>query len=243
MKKLMMIAAAAGLLLAMASGASAFPVQFDHISVGPKQNIQVNHPFASGLTYQVGINTVSLDLLDDDGPQLKSAFCIDLRQGVSSSVETYDLTVLGDAPLDGGSPYSPMGTMKADAIGELWGEHFDEIDGRSAYAAAFQLAIWEIIFENAPGASPNAWDVTSGNVLMQSGTTAGIANGFLATLLDGDATLATNLMAVTNAADNQDFVVQFGSGGSTPVPEPFTLVTGFMGLCGLGSYVRRRTVA
>ena len=129
-----------------------------------------------------------------------TAFCIDLKQTATSSVQPYDLTVLEAAPQDGGSVYSPMGSKKANAIRQLWGAHFSEINGVAASAAAFQLAIWEIIFENAPGADPtNGWNLSSGNVSAQAGAAVDIANGYLATMFDEEVIPATDLFAVTSS--------------------------------------------
>ena len=246
MKKALVVLGVAGLLLAMAVDAHATPVQVQYMGVGPKENLMVVHPFSTG-TYHVGQITIELDLLDGNGPQSMTAFCVDLKQTATGSVQPYDLTVLQAAPQDGGSVYSPMGSMKANAIRQLWGAHFSEINGVAANAAAFQLAIWEIIYENAPGADPiNGWTLSSGNVIAQAGAAVDIANGYLATMFDAEVTPAADLFAVTNMTGDetyQDFVVQIPGGYTPPVPEPVTVVTGFLGLCGLGSYVRRRTLA
>ncbi len=98
MKKAVMILGVAGLLMAMASNASAIPVQVKHISVGPKQNLGVIHPFSAGATYEVGQNNIELDRLDGNGPKLYAAYCIDLTVTAADGREAImgDVMAAGD---------------------------------------------------------------------------------------------------------------------------------------------------
>jgi hypothetical protein len=83
-----------------------------------------------------------------------TTFCIELTQDVSpGNVYTYQLTALANAPSPGtvpaqaNPPQAGMGTIKADAIEELWGQDHSSIGSNGTNGAAFQLAIWKIEYD------------------------------------------------------------------------------------------------
>ncbi len=89
-------------------------------------------------------------------------FCIDLRQNATTNTVPYEIVALQDAPRpyddnDGNDIY-PMNNKKANDIRELWAENIASVSN-GVTAAAFQLAIWEIVHEEK-GA---AYDLSSGN--------------------------------------------------------------------------------
>ncbi len=245
MRGKMQFMAVVGLVLAVGVAAQAYPVDLRYVTHGPSKSVNVVHPFATGgASYPVGLFTLKIVGLEGEPLQTIKGFCVDLRQTSSYAMQPYDVTALENAPQDGGSPYSPMGT-KADAIRELWGEHFADIGADNNAAAAFQMAIWEIIYE-ADGVT---WDATSGDLRIGgAGDTAvsSVANGWLDDINDGSTTMKTTLLAVTNvttATKYQDFVFDAEGGDTPPVPEPITTASLFAGLSGLGVYMRRRTRA
>ena len=192
-------------------------------------------------------------------------FCIDLAQYSPSDYVTYVADDLENAPAPKNTFGSPMGANKADAIRALWGQDFSQVltgtaSQQAVKAAAFQVAVWEIIYENFPSSPSDWWDVTSkGTVNTNPGN--GVS-GFKMTGNSDVATQATqwlngldltvtgtkesDLKALTNHDATyyyQDYAVQVPSAGTNvnPVPGPAGVV---LGLCGLGlvGWFRKRFV-
>jgi len=237
------------MLLCNALVTDALGVEVRWVETSPARQVYLTQPWLVGTSIRLaGIFQVEVDMDDGNGPQLYDGFCIDLKQMISGHWKPYTLSAVEAAPLDDGSPYGPMGSAKANAIRELWGEHFDEIGGSSLNAAAFQVALWEIIYENAPNDPVNAWDAGAGRIHIDSSVDASIveqANLWLGAIGDDEQDLDTTLIALTNYTSTmefQDYLIDRGGGG-TIIPEPLTIASVLLGVCGLGSYIRRRTLA
>jgi len=167
-----------------------------------------------------------------DGPI--AAFCIELNQRVSKNTLVYDVIMPENAPTPQTSLGGPMGALKAGYIGELWQAHFEPEwlgagDGYSPEAEAFQIAIWEIVYEDIPEISAPEWDVevdgTDGPLGFRckyAATT--LANEWLGELT-GQGTQA-QLLALVHPC-RQDFVSE--------VPEPTVIM-----LLGLGTVILLR---
>ncbi len=114
-------------------------------------------------------------------------FCSDVYQSVSSSFKVYDIVGLNMIPNS-----VPMGNAKAEAIWNMY-----QAQGSSAFAstaanelaAAFQIAVWEIVSDFDSGTGLASLDVNSG--------------AFKAKKTNGDAlsgALATNLASLFSVA-------------------------------------------
>jgi len=215
-------------------------VKFNNVS--PGVNLTVYDPFyPAGTTFDVGVFNIFVDLPDNLGPFAARAFCLDLKQFTSTDWRPYAVNPLEVAPQDGGSPFQAMGVAKANAIRELWGEQYASVVN-NATAAAFQSAIWEIIYEDQ---GANGWDLTTGNLRISDAAVAATANLWLSQVGDASQTLEGGLIALTSNVGPtkwQDFVYDTGS-DRPPVPEPLTVATVAMSIGSLGLYVRRRTQA
>ena len=155
-------------------------------------------------------------------------FCIDISKTVAVNGNYgWSQTALENAPTPPGGPNSnfPMGAAKAALIGKLWGAHRGGLSTGVEFGA-FQLAIWEIIFENS-----NTLDVLNGNFIVSggnvdSGNARTLANSWLSTVAAQAA--YGGLYALTgNTAD--------GNPQDQLVPTP-----GSLALCGLGGLVLAR---
>jgi hypothetical protein len=170
-----------------------------------------------------------------DGTRTIASFCMDLKQHSSSQSTTYTVLPVESGPV----PFGPMGTAKADYLRELWGRYFDPSwvgNGPFTYqqnqaAEAFEICVWEIIYEDLPS-FPTLWDVTTGKLDVKSSTVDySLANTWLHNL-DGTGPKA-NLRCLSSES-KQDFLA------AVSVPEPVTIV---LTLLGLPIYaIRRRSV-
>ena len=155
-------------------------------------------------------------------------FCIDIAQGIyTNTTATFELKNLSSAP----TPGTAMGQDKANLISELWGRDFASITTNSQ-AAAFQIAIWEIINEK----SGNALNVKNGDFTVTGvgGATLNLANTWLSEL-NGSGPFAPNLIAMTSST-YQDYVVQ-----GTPAPASLALaVAGVIGMLPVLAWRRRK---
>jgi hypothetical protein len=157
-------------------------------------------------------------------------FCIDIGQNIYGGVTTtFNVADLANAPVPGQS----MGSLRANLIEELWSNDYafaltaNKYGTAAENAAAFQVAIWEIINEtNTDGNGNYVLDVKSGQFYVKASdpTALNTANTWLSGLeLDGKGGKA-NLIALTSD-QYQDYVVQ---APTTATPAPSGLVLGGM---------------
>lgn len=180
------------------------------------------------------------DNLWPDGPI--GSFCFELSQNRSGSTLTYEVVM----PEDGQNPQTflggPIGATKAGYLCELWARFFNSnwfgsgpfTPKQNSDAEAFQIAVWEIIYEDIPAVGAPSWDVTADGTPGPRGfrckhADTATANDWLSQLT-GQGPKA-NLWGLLHA-EKQDYIVK--------VPEPATIA-----LLGLGalSLLRRRRKA
>lgn len=218
----------------------------------------------TGATMEPGWDEVVNEDFVTVGGQVVS-FCIDPRQAVIGPLDIQlDPTLApgpdlsedpaAPGPSDPNGAY-PMGSNKFDAMTELWAEHFEDAKYGGLAGDAFQLALWEVLFEPFADTTPLSsmtWDVNRNNSadrgdfyikgyedsasLYLDAITAK-TNSWLAGI-DGDygGHVRPTLWAWASD-DNQDHLVQV-----VAVPEPATLIqfAGLAALLGLAALRRRR---
>lgn len=174
----------------------------------------------------------------DTGPFMTgnnfSTFCIELTQYITNNPSptgtSYALQELQYAPDPGinqGNPGSPsgMGTVRQNMLQQLFDTKLADVT-TATKAAAFQVAIWEIVFE-AGGVTPNLpLDASAGNLKVNNSTVATQANTYLAGIT-GTYTGSTYILRAMSSLDSQDQVVWWPNpnpGDGNPVPAPAGLV-------------------
>ena len=141
--------------VAMYSGA--FVGQLNWTAAGPSTNLTQ------------GLNQNLNDILGSGGTF--SSFCIEgLQDVIFGQHETWSLGVvtLDTAP----APGPAMGGTKAAQITELWDRHYSDTIGSNENAAAFQLAIWEIVGDGVTPGTETAANFGVGFFQASGDTTA-----------------------------------------------------------------------
>jgi len=189
--------------------------------------------------------------VDDDGNGLPMSHYVE-KTGLSGpgSIATVP------KPGGGGNMLTGMGDLKAALLDKLFDSWFsthpggwDDFTGQTA--AAFQLAIWEILYDGPTTGDPGDLDVQGGNFLVLNGNALqngirGLAQGFL-DALSGPVADAVDLLAFSNNQGGklgegwQDLITVLEGGGTVQsAPVPPAIVMALAGLASLGGYGWRR---
>jgi len=260
------VLAVTAILLLVAASANAITVHANWYNVTPGAGVTVNYDGSPEGTV-AGVYVFHNVWTDPDQGWLGEVngiipsmqlFCVDIKQNVYSG--TWTLANLASAPEDP----APKGVMSANQVTEVkrlfdvcYGPHnhgyqiLDTGSGASIQyanasdAAAFQAALWEIVWET----DGNTLDVSQGK-LSVSGAGWGLtdtnslgleANQMIAYML-ADTRTDPNLPVINAWVDtsNQDQILISPNGRDIPVPEPLTMAGLGMGICGLVTYIRKR---
>lgn len=159
------------------------------------------------------------------------AYCVEIGETIGGGIQAHPTVVLlSGATTNGGGISGPVlfDATRTAHLQTLWGSFFGAIGASADLSAAFQLAQWEISFDDdmtlAAGAGAKFW---VDEEQAQAGIT-NIAEGWLADIRTGAVTNQQTL-ALLSGQGIQDLV--------TPVPEPGTVAA--LGL-GAVALLRRR---
>jgi hypothetical protein len=157
-------------------------------------------------------------------------YCIDLTQTAGDG--TFNLVGLREAPVTTPVPSDKweIGEDQADALNALYNAHFASVD-TNAEAAAFQAAVWEIVFDWA-SVDNNTFALNGGTVRVHNNISATTFNTFVnAARARGD---TTSVLGALTSEGRQDQLVVI------PLPTAGLMATA--GMLALGAR-RRRAMA
>ncbi|XVJ57870.1 MAG: hypothetical protein HEQ23_00150 [Tepidisphaera sp.] len=223
------------LVAAAAASANAGFVDMKFLGTGEGSSVRISHfgnqrnVFAGQLRHQIANGTGSEAALNGD----HRTFCADIAQYVSSSFTPYEVVEIEQV-----SNVSPMGNVKAGAIRAIYtaaGSSAIASNATASLAAAFQLAVWEIVTD---------YNGTAGSLSITAGD-------FRATKTDGSSLSATVLghlttlfAAATSSNEGSPQLAGLRSGSAQDqlvmgfsIPTPGTAVLAGFGVLCLG---RRR---
>lgn len=218
--------------------------EFDGVSPGQAFHYRFTGPLriADAGEYTFTRTGGDYDLLGSIGDSF-TTFCIEINQPVRvGRVHTYEVVELADAPFPGvgAGNGKGMGDEKAYDIQRLWANYYDDIGNDNVKAAAFQIAIWEILYDQDLSLSRGAFQARYG-----SADPVRIAQGWLKNLSwDGD---LPELAALTSpTAQDQVFALPVSSSAPpAAIPLPASIWAGSALLIGLvvAQRIRRHRAA
>ncbi len=223
--------------LAICSFSHAGFVDVAFTGTGKGQNVKIVSPghngnvFAGQLNFALS-NSTAGDFLNGNW----IGFCTDLYQTVSAGTNQYEVLPISALPMG-----APMGAAKAAAIQSIYsfaaGAQLSS-GTTNAFAAAFQLAIWEIVTDYT-GVGPSlGLNITSG--LFSATKTDGdplsaTIMGHLASLFGAIGTSGDANLIGIGSSNRQDQILEI----SNVIPGPGALATAAIGVLLSGARRRR----
>jgi len=225
------------MVAATAAQATTYEVRWDG-TVSPGTGAHITSSWYHGDT-SAGVYNLQVKIAPPDVTNV-SSFCVDVLNHCTTTWNWYTLIELEAAPMGSGNPVMGSTNGKADDIRKLYGTYGPDVVGTMTndQAAAFQAAVWEIVYET----SGTAYTVSSDNMIVgisANATTA--ANNMLSAIWNDrevDEMAMDDAVMVLASDSLQDFAI---TTISSTVPEPLTMASAFFAIGGLGAYIRRRT--
>jgi len=169
-------------------------------------------------------------------------FCADILQYASGAWLKYYIYEPEDAPIGGAN--TAMGDAKAADLRRLWYNYSAYGLGTLPYtyggttyvanqtSAAFQAAVWNIIYDTDLTVKTGTFKITSANASKT------LADNWLGSLAGTpDPCLGLRILVSEN---QQDFAITVPGIGRDPIPEPVTMAGLMLGIGSIAGYVRRR---
>jgi len=209
---------AAACLLLGAATARADTLNLTGYTFGGPATVAVSSPNYSGGAGEF-TGTYGPDANPLNNPSF-TTYCTDLLQSFAFN------TVYTDYVFQSG--VSAWGATKANDLGRLvTGYRSAAFVNDSTSSAAFQLAVWEIIYE----VQTPYYSLADGSFKDTTSAAALLATGWLSDLPNTSKVTVDKLLS----REHQDFMV------TTPVPEPSTFALLLAGLASVGFVARRRS--
>jgi hypothetical protein len=241
---------------ALALAAALFPASFaaaDTVTAtlnncGPAEIVTVHYDGQNlGQGYAGFINWTATASSGSTAPTGNfSTFCIDLTQDIYiGSGYSFTITDMTSAP----DPTPPtfggpgMGPTNAQDITNLYAEQYSSIGSDSDKAAAFQIAIWEMLYETG-----TLGDITSGNfyVTGQNSNVTTLADDYVTAALGaGNLTFSNEILAMSSStAQDQLFIGPPNPQYAPVVPTPAALIGGIplLGALAAARKIKRRSM-
>ncbi len=160
-------------------------------------------------------------------------YCSELTQVVNASTLGYEVF---EIPASSFPNASPLNADRTQAVANLFAAYGDMAisTGDSAFASAFQITIWEIIYDFDPGMGMGSIDVGAGSLTVTNTDTSSLAPSISAYIS------AFAAAATTPGTQNALFSIRNGSAQDQIVLVPAPGSVALLGFSGLVAARRRR---
>lgn len=226
-------------------GVSGFNLVYDGTAYNGAYAVQFS--FDTG-NYNVDANPLhNLQVLGNQNGII--GYCIDLRNNAIEP-SSYKLIDTQNAPIpdsEGGNPGVGMGAARATALSKLWYANFAASNANSITKAAFQLAIWEVVYEDSAtlniltDPTGDGFKVAAGVYDANQQLVINTAQSYLNSIATTNG--QANLVALSNVVlKNGAWVNGVGQDYVVEVPTPACIVSllGLGGTLGMIGLMRRR---
>lgn len=213
MKTGVVSACAIGLVMASAGSALAGPIAVDFrgTALGKSASVSFYSGDSSAFTNRnlfVGQLVHRMNIMGS-GTRDWITYCIDLTQNAGDG--TFNLVNLRDAPVTNPAPSNKwaLSNEQIDALNSLYHAHFANADTNNE-AAAFQAAVWEIVFDWASVdggtfSAGNTWNLTHGKVRIHNNVSNAYFTQYLnAAVAEGN---TRNILSAIVSGSKQDQLV------------------------------------
>jgi hypothetical protein len=230
MKNIKLAVLAAALAAASSARASLITVTIDSVSPGEIVNLVVT-PAAGSLVpaYNGGVYA-GIYNLTVNGASVPT-FCIDVAHDVylGETFNDYSYIALASAPA---TPAGPMNAAQATDIEKLWAAYYSGplgAENNAVNAAALQVAIWETLGNGAQG-----YTVTESD-----GVGVATEAAIMLTALNNGSLTAEQSVNALVSPDGQGYAADPSGPLRSVVPEPTTIISGFLMLLPFGASTLR----
>jgi len=166
------------------------------------------------------------------------SFCADFQQNVATSSSIFDIVATQDLDVRG----TPMGPSTASAIESIFSVHGAAASAANAskdFATAFQIAVWDILYDfnaNQPG---NGIGLGTGNIKFTATNGGPLSSGIVTSYNQiisaiGSGAAAGFVYALEQAAKQDQLLYT-----STPVPSPGAAALAILGIATMAPRRRR----
>lgn len=238
--------AVAAVAVAIATPAFAATITLDNLSTGLGRTVKTN--LTGNSTYHAGELRWNVTAMTGSAAAMTgfsvgdsiSTFCTQLTQ-TAQSPTVFNLIQVEDAP----QPGAGMGALRAGYINTLYANYHGDALLNGTNAAAFQLAIWELVNESESALTSMDLDVSSGDFQVTGGSVLNVASGqsvsavalantWLSTILSLFNPNGVDMLALSNDSAQDQLIMT-----SVVIPLPAPVLLGGLGLL-LVPAVRRR---
>jgi hypothetical protein len=162
-----------------------------------------------------------------------STFCTDIYQSFSwnNSSNPFSYVLKSAAETQALWAASPYMSGSYSAVSKLYTTAYTSLGNSSVNSAAFQFALWEVLYENSGSYDTGAGSFSIGVAGAGTNAAKAQANVWLSSLVNASEGYSVRSLY---SGSKQDFLV------ATPVPEPQTYALALVSLSIVAGYARRK---